>query len=117
MTQAFTRDLMRGSIDLMVLSVLADEPTYGYEIQKRVRAATDRRAMLAAGTLYPLLHKLEAGGAIRSRWDKTGNRKRKWYSLTAAGRRRLRHQAGQWADYARCMNNLLKPAMARVTPA
>ena len=62
----FGRDLMRGSLDLMVLSVLADGPLYGYLIQKRLREASRNLVRLQAGTLYPLLHKLEASGAIAS---------------------------------------------------
>lgn len=111
MDERFERDLMRGSLDLMVLSVLAEGWTYGYRVQQRVREASDGRVRLAAGTLYPLLHKLEAERAVRSRWEKGEGRKRKWYTLTASGRRRLQRQAGQWEQLHRCISNLLRPAM------
>jgi len=112
MTERFERELMRGSLDLMVLSVLADGANYGYLIQKRVREAGGDLVKLQAGTLYPLLHRLEADGAIKSRWDHSSGRKRKWYELTPAGRRRIRDQAVQWDRYAACIRQLLTPALA-----
>lgn len=107
----FGRDLVRGSLDLMVLSALAEGPLYGYLIQKRIREASGNLVRLQAGTLYPLLHKLEANGAIESRWDNTGGRDRKWYELTSTGRRTLQDQAGQWHEYVNCIRRLLNPAL------
>src|SRR6266550_1369459 len=93
LTDRFQRDLVRGSLDLMVLSVLAAGKKYGYLIQKQLREASGSRVALAAGTLYPLLHRLEDEGFVRSTWDDHTGRQRKWYELTAAGRRRLSAQA------------------------
>jgi len=114
-TNKFERDLLRGSLDLMVLSVLAGGGgKYGYLIQKEVREASGGRVDLQAGTLYPLLHRLEDDGLIRSSWDDSTGRERKWYELTAAGRKRLSVQAQEWADYAACIRQLL--AIAKVQP-
>jgi len=113
----FGRDLVRGSLDLMILSVLADGPLYGYLLQKRIRSASGNLVRLEAGTLYPLLHKLEAAGAIASRWDGSTGRDRKWYELTDTGRRRLRHQADRWEQYVACVRELLTPALAAMGPA
>ena len=82
----FQRDLLRGSLDLMVLSVLMDGSQYGYLIQKKIRDASGGRVELKAGTLYPLLHRLDADKLIRSRWDDSTGRRRKWYELTASSR-------------------------------
>ena len=112
MTDKFGRELIRGSLDLMVLSVLAGGKKYGYLIQKEVREASAARVDLPAGTLYPLLHKLEDEGLIRSSWDTSTGRERKWYELTAAGKRRLSVQAQEWTDYAACVKQLL--ALARI---
>ena len=68
-----------------------------------------------AGTLYPLLHRLEAERLIRSRWDDAGGRRRKWYTLTAAGRRCLRHRAVQWRQVAACLERLLAPVLGGAT--
>ena len=108
----FGSELIRGSLDLMVLAVLAEGPNYGYQIQKRLRSANPSTARLDAGTLYPLLHRLESDGVIRSRWDKASGRQRKWYQLTPAGRRRLRTQAHQWKTYVTAIEKLLRPALA-----
>jgi DNA-binding PadR family transcriptional regulator len=115
MTDRFQRDLVRGSLDLMVLSVLAGGKKYGYLIQKEVREASSARVDLAAGTLYPLLHKLEDDGLVKSSWDASTGRERKWYELTAAGKRRLAAQAQEWSDYAACIRQLL--AVARIQTA
>lgn len=115
MTDRFGRDLVRGSLDLVVLSVLAGGKKYGYLIQKEVREASSARVDLAAGTLYPLLHKLEDDGLVKSSWDSGSGRERKWYELTAAGKRRLTAQAQEWADYAACIRQLL--ALARIQTA
>ncbi len=114
-THGFDRDLLRGSLDLMVLSVLADEPQYGYLIQKRIRESSGERVKLQAGTLYPLLHRLEAEKLIRSSWDNSTGRRRKWYRLTAAGQRRLHQQARQWHIYVDCLARLL-PALGKRSP-
>ena len=114
MSARFQKDLLRGSLDLMVLSVLAGGKRYGYLIQKEVREASGARVDLQAGTLYPLLHKLEDERLVRSSWDDSTGRQRKWYELTAAGRKRLTAQAQEWADYAACIRQLL--AIAQVQP-
>ena len=102
---------VRGSLDLMVLSVLAEEPRYGYLIQQRLGEASGGRVQPQAGTLYPLLHRLESNGLISSRWEKSTGRKRKWYELTASGRRQLGHQARQWVELADCLRQLLAPVL------
>ena len=108
MTDAYERELVRGSLDLMVLSVLASQAKYGYLIQKDVRLATGDKVPLPAGTLYPLLHRLEAQAWIRSRWDDTTGRRRKWYEITALGKKQLHRQAVAWQSYAACIQQLLE---------
>jgi DNA-binding PadR family transcriptional regulator len=111
-TDKFGRELVRGSLDMLVLSVLAGGKRYGYLIQKQVREASAARVELPAGTLYPLLHKLEDEGLIKSSWDDSTGRERKWYELTPAGKRRLTAQAQEWTDYAACVKQLL--ALGRI---
>ena len=102
------RDLLRGSTDLLVLSVLADEPRYGYAIIKQVAARSDGRIRLTAGVLYPLLHQLENEKLLSSSWETikdksspepTRGRRRKWYRLTPRGRRRLDQRATAHRTY------------------
>ena len=111
MSQRLNPALMRGSMDLMALCVLSDGPRYGYLIQKQLREASANLVRADAGTLYPLLHKLEQDRLIRSRWDEAGGRRRKWYELTAAGRRQLSRRAAQWRQYAGCVERMLPAAV------
>jgi PadR family transcriptional regulator, regulatory protein PadR len=107
MIENFQRELMRGSLDLMVLSVLADKSQYGYAIQRQIREASSEQVKLPAGTLYPLLHRLEDERLIRSRWEQSTGRPRKWYEITASGRKQLASQAKQWRNYSQCVERLL----------
>lgn len=108
------QELLRGSLDLMVLSVLADGAKYGYLIQKRISDASRGDISLQTGTLYPLLHRLETSKLIRARWEEAQGRKRCWYELTTKGRTRLGMQADQWLSISRCMDELISVAI-RVT--
>jgi len=117
MTEKFERDLLRGSLDLMVLSVLADESQYGYSIQKQLNVASLGKVKLPAGTLYPLLHRLESDKLIKSKWDNSTGRKRKWYELTAKGKKRLNAQANQWQQYAECMSGLISRFVGNPEPS
>ena len=111
----FSPELLRGSLDLMVLSILAEAPQYGYLIQQRLREASGDRVAVTAGTLYPILHRLEQSRYVKCRWESTTGRRRKWYELTAAGRRQLQHRAEQWQLYADCVRRLLEPVV-QLTP-
>ena len=112
MVEKFQKDLLRGSLDLIVLSVVADEPQYGYLIQKRINLASHGQVKLPAGTLYPLLHRLEKDKLIKSQWDSSTGRKRKWYQITAKGSKRLAVQANQWQQYAECVSSLIQGFIA-----
>jgi DNA-binding PadR family transcriptional regulator len=111
MTEPFNPQLLRGSLDLMVLSVLAEGPNYGYILQQRLREASAEMIDLQAGTLYPLLHRLEDDKLIRSKWDDSTGRRRKWYELTRDGRARLKVQAREWNTYAQCIMRLIGPVL------
>ena len=110
------RDLFRGSLEVMVLSVLADGRAYGYAIQKKLKEAGGTGAhTLQAGTLYPLLHRLEADGLIKATRDRTSARERKWYELTATGKRELRKSAADWQAYLARLQSLVLPAVRHAT--
>ncbi|MBD3674605.1 MAG: helix-turn-helix transcriptional regulator [Planctomycetaceae bacterium] len=111
MTETFRTELMRGSLDLMILSVLAEGEKYGYLIQQSLRDSSHGRADPKAGTLYPLLQRLENEKLIRSRWESETGRRRKWYSLTAKGKKKLQVQAEEWFELTACLEKLLKPVV------
>lgn len=110
-SKSFHSDLLRGNLDLMVLSILAEGKLYGYLLQQKLREATQDRIGLTAGTLYPLLHRLEDDRLIKAHWDDETGRRRKWYVLTAKGESTLVQRAQQWQDYVACLNSILGPAL------
>lgn len=93
----------------MVLSDIGRGPRYGYQILQSLRAHTDGRVAIKAGTLYPILHKLERDGCVQATWDDSAGRDRKWYTLTEKGRQRLAASAREWLDYAACVRSMLRP--------
>ena len=103
----FDSDLWRGSLEMMVLSTLADGPKYGYLIQSRLKESSRERLSLQAGTLYPILHRLESGKLVKARWDDSTGRRRKWYELTAAGRKQLTQQVREWQSFVDCIRGVL----------
>ena len=113
----FGRDLLRGSLDLLVLSNLAGGPRYGYQVLAALRERSGGRIDLKAGTLYPLLHKLARDKCLRTWWDDSTGRDRKWYALTERGRKRLESQAREWLDYAACVRGVLGPLAELLAPA
>lgn len=105
---AFGRDLIRGSLDLMALAFVSGGECYGYQILAGLRDKSNGQLDLKAGTLYPILHKLENAGCLASRWEKVGARERKWYSITPKGRDRLVREQREWLDYADCVRGMLR---------
>lgn len=112
-------ELIRGSTDLVVLSVLADRPQYGYAIIKQVTVRSEGAIRLTAGVLYPLLHEMEKKGLLLSSWEEVraekndergSGRKRKWYRLSAKGRRRLTQRAAAHRAFHRVLESFLPDA-------
>ncbi|HMC55911.1 MAG TPA: PadR family transcriptional regulator [Gemmatimonadaceae bacterium] len=94
-------DLLRSSLDLLVLKALSWGPRHGYSIGEWIEDATASLLLLEEGTLYPALHRLERRGWIASEWGVSDNNRRaKFYRLTAAGRARFRAQAPVWHRHA-----------------
>jgi transcriptional regulator len=94
-------DLLRSSLDLLVLKALGWGPMHGYGISEWIGNATGSLLLLEEGTLYPALHRLERRGWITSEWGVSANNRRaKFYRLTTAGRARFRAQAPLWHRHA-----------------
>jgi PadR family transcriptional regulator PadR len=91
------KDLVAASSTPLVLAILAEGDSYGYAILQRVRERSGGALEWTDGMLYPVLHRLERGGLISSRWEKAeSGRRRKYYSVTAEGRRQLAEEHRQW---------------------
>jgi PadR family transcriptional regulator len=104
----FARNLAAGTYDLIVLDVLRDGPSYGYGIVKRIFEQSKRTIRWHEGTLYPVLHRLEKRGMLVSEWEgRKGSRQRRYYRLTARGRRAWREQRQHWRAFSRSINALL----------
>ncbi len=98
---------LKGNLDLLVLSVLADGPAHGYGIITMLRDRSDGAFDLAGGTVYPALHKLEKAGHIMSWWDENGPRRRRMYDLTSQGKRDLAAERKRWPGSARGVQSVV----------
>jgi transcriptional regulator len=88
---------VQGTLDLLVLKVIALEPTHGWAIAQRIRQISGDVLQVGQGALYPSLHKLEQNGWISSKWAiSENNRRAKYYTLTRAGRKAMGQEAAQW---------------------
>ena len=90
----------KGSAELLVLSLLEDQPRHGYDISKLIGIRSGGALRFHVTSLYPLLHRLEEQGSIEGRWvEKAEQRRRRYYSLTAQGRKVLRSKQKSWQDF------------------
>lgn len=101
------RELMRGAGPVVVLKLLERQEMYGYELVEAVARRTEGVLAMGQSTLYPLLYNLESKGLIEGYWrDADSGRERKYYRLTAKGRKRLAHDTEQWAGLIAVMQTL-----------
>ncbi len=100
------RELMRGAGPLAVLKLLERGEMYGYELVEALTRRTDGLLAMGQSTLYPMLYNLEAKGLVKSRWDDSTARSRKYYSLTSAGKKRLSEDTRQWRNIVEAMRAL-----------
>jgi transcriptional regulator len=107
-------DLLRGTVDLLILQILRPGPLHGYAIASQIRERSDGELLLEEGALYPALHRLEARGVVDAEWGitQTGRRAR-YYSLTRLGRKHLKAEAASWRRYVAAVGRILEPAGGR----
>jgi DNA-binding PadR family transcriptional regulator len=107
--RSITRELKRGTVELIVLHLLSSGEAYGYEIVTKLSELTGGELEVSDGTLYPVLYRLERAGWVAVRWD-TPDRgvPRKYYRLTDAGRAELAQLTGEWLTFADSMARLLR---------
>jgi PadR family transcriptional regulator, regulatory protein PadR len=100
MVMKTNKELVGASTSLMVLGVLAKAPSYGYEIVKRVNGEAGDLFTWQEGTIYPVLHKLEKDGHVRTQWQEADSgRQRKYYYITAKGRELLTEGVREWSGF------------------
>jgi transcriptional regulator len=101
--------LTRGTLDLLILKALSWGPRHGYGVVEWMEHATGSAMSIGEGTLYPALHRLERGGFIAADWGRSeNNREAKFYSLTPAGRRRLKAGSTAWHAFVEAASHALR---------
>jgi PadR family transcriptional regulator, regulatory protein PadR len=94
-------DLLQGTLDLLILKTIAAGPAHGYGIAQRILLLSRDVLDVQQGSLYPALHRLERKGLAQSAWKESDSgRMAKYYTLTAAGKRQLKAEMGEWQRYA-----------------
>ena len=104
-------DLPQGTLDLLILRILAPGPLHGWAISERLRQVSSDTLTIRQGSLYPALHRVERRGWIRARWGASDNNRRaKYYELTRAGRARLDTQTNAWRELVAAIAHVLERA-------
>jgi transcriptional regulator len=104
------RELKKGSAELLILSLLETQPRHGYDIGTLIEQRSQGRLRFNVASLYPLLYRLEKRGWIQGRWvEKAGQRRRRYYRLTAAGKKMLASQRSTWESFVAAINRITEP--------
>ena len=103
----FGRELKKGSTELLILSLIENRQRHGYEISKLIEERSGGRLTFNVASFYPLLYRMEKRGLIEGRWvEKAGQRRRRYYRLTANGRKALRAQRSTWREFVSVINRV-----------
>ena len=106
-------ELLKGTLDLVILKAVSWGPVHGYEISRQIRLRTEDAFQIDEGALYPALRRLEKKGLLRSRWGLTDTqREAKFYQLTAMGREQLNQRMHTWERYVEAMGRVLQARKA-----
>lgn len=98
-----------GTLNILILQALGRETLHGLGVARRIRESTDESLRIEEGALYPALHRLERDGFVEAAWGTSeNNRKAKYYTLTAAGKRRLAHERERWLKHTLAVSKLLE---------
>jgi PadR family transcriptional regulator PadR len=102
-------DLVQGTLDLLVLKILAMEPLNGWAISQRLKQVSGDVLQVSDGSLYPALHKLEQEGWVAAEWKPSeNNRRAKYYSLTRLGRRKLNQESAEWERLSGAISRVVR---------
>jgi PadR family transcriptional regulator PadR len=97
-------DILQGTLDMLVMRAVADEPLHGYALVHRLRLISGERLRIPQGSLYPALHRLENRGLLKGDWAATHTgREAKFYRLTAKGRKRLESEVAEWRELSKAI--------------
>ena len=99
--------LLNGTLEMLMLEVISDGPSYGYQIVQTVLSRSNGHFELKEGSLYPALHRLERQKLLESYWTEFEGRRRKYYKVTSAGRKALAARRKEWQAFAEGVNGVL----------
>ena len=103
----FDRELKKGSAELLILSLIEHRPRHGYEISKLIEQRSEGVLKFNVASFYPLLYRLEKRGFISGRWvEKAGQRRRRYYQLTAQGKTVLKEQRSSWTEFVNAIDRI-----------
>src|ERR1044071_9356562 len=106
-SQMLDRELKKGSAELLILSLVEARPRHGYEISKLIETRSEGALRFNVASLYPLLYRLERRGWIQGRWgEQAGQRRRRYYRLTAEGKRVLAAQRDTWREFVEAIGRI-----------
>jgi len=112
-TDNMDRELKKGSTELLILSLLEARARHGYDIGRQIELRSHGVVQLHVASLYPLLYRLEKRGWVAGRWvEKAGERRRRYYRLTPAGRRMLEDQKDTWRAFVAAVNRVVRTSHA-----
>jgi transcriptional regulator len=104
-------ELLRGTLDLLILRTLLPGPAHGHAIAKHIQRTSEDLLQVETGSLYPALYRLEAKGWLTASWERSAKGKRaRFYRITPLGRKQMVAEQSKWDAFARAMGLLLKPA-------
>jgi PadR family transcriptional regulator, regulatory protein PadR len=105
----FDREVKKGSAELLILALLEDRQRHGYEIGRLIESRSKGTIAFHVASLYPMFYRLEKRGLIEGRWvEKAGQRRRRYYRLTAAGRKVLADQRSFWQEFVRALDRVAR---------
>ena len=108
-TQTVSRELKRGSTELLILALLEERQRHGYEIARLIDQRSDGAITFHVASLYPTLYRLEDKGLLEGRWvERAGQRRRRYYRITAAGRKVLASQRNVWEQFFVALNRVAR---------
>lgn len=102
------KEMLKGTTDVMVLKMLAQEPMYGYGLIKKFDVLSQGAFKFKEGTLYPILHSLEKNKLIESYWEISDGRKRKYYKITELGLKQYQVRQKEWQVFSQALNGILE---------
>jgi DNA-binding PadR family transcriptional regulator len=107
---SYGRELLKGNTETLLLSLLINQPMYGYQIIKELKERSQGYFRFKEGTLYPALHRLEAAGLVRGSWERLpSGKERRYYYLTDKGRKLLEEMVAEWRGFSAAVNLVMQP--------